>query len=335
MRRRNTPKEETRELGFGSRLTENATRLINRDGTFNVVRSKPLLERFNFDLYHRFITMSWGMFFLKILAAVLFINCLFACLYLMIGIDKLSGVAENNVDGDFWDAFFFSAQSLTTVGYGQMSPMSWGMSMVAACESMVGWLMFAVASGLFYGRFSRPAARMLYSEHGIFAPYKDRTAFMFRIANARDNQLIEVETELTLSMVDHGDGTRAPRRRYYRLKLELERINLLSLSWTIVHPIDADSPLYGLTLDDLKAADAEFLVFIKAFDDTFSQTVYHRSSYYHSELLWGAKFKPMYFPIEQDTKIRLELDKISEVEAVALPEPVLETEEEERSVSDL
>lgn len=325
LRRRQTPKEEPRELGFGTKLVDTTTRLVNQNGTFNVERTGKPLGR---DLYHRFITMPWSLFFLLLVAGYFAINCLFALLYMAAGLEDLQGAQQQDLLQGFWEAFFFSTQTFTTVGYGRIAPVGWTASMIASVESMLGLLAFAMATGVLYGRFARPVARIVYSGQALMAPYKDRTAFMFRLANARNSQLIEVTVEVVLSMIDHGNGQAEPRRRYYNLKLELDRINLLSLSWTIVHALDEDSPLHGMTHADLETSDAEFLIMIKAFDDTFSQVVYHRSSYRYDEIVWGAKFKPMYTPNRENGKVRLELDRISEFEAVGLPEPVLETEGE-------
>ncbi len=322
-RRRKKPlKEDSRELGFGNKLADASTRLINKDGSFNVIREGlPFGERY-LDLYHVFITMSWIRFFLVIIGGYFMINVLFATLYMLMGVDAIQGMQKGDTVFTFWEAFFFSTQTFTTVGYGRLAPVSWLANFTASIESMLGLLTFAVATGLLYGRFARPQARIIYSENALIAPYKDRTGVMFRIANARSSQLIEVEADVILSMVDRETS----RRQYFNLKLELDRINMLSLNWTIVHEINEDSPLYGMTAVDFAESDAQMLIFMKAFDDTFSQVVYHRSSYYHTELVWGGKFKPMFSTLDNSTQTRLKLDKISEYEQVALPEVVVEDE---------
>lgn len=334
-RRKPQLKEEQREFGFGNKLTDTTTRLINKDGSFNVVRNNKILGRYYLDPYHRFITMRWRKFFMIFLLFFFGINGAFAIVYTLLGSEQFQGVSSAGYFSNFWDMYFFSTQTFTTVGYGHIAPIGWLASMIASLESVVGWLSFAIATGLLYGRFARPQARILYSKHAIVSPYKDGMGLMFRIANARNSQLIEVETEVILSLIDKGNGNETPRRKYYNLNLELNRINLLSLSWTVVHSITDSSPLYGVTLQDLKDCDAEFWVMIKAFDDTFAQVVYQRTSYSCDEITWGAKFKPMYSPIIGSSKIALELDKISEIEKVDLPELILEVEEEERGVSDL
>jgi inward rectifier potassium channel len=226
-----------------------------------------------------------GLLFLAFLAT----NVLFAAIYLGLGMEHFVRSGGDGRLDRMLDAFFFSAQTLTTVGYGHISPGSHLVSAVAAFESLLGLLSFALATGLLYGRFSRPHARIRFSQQGIVAPFQGGTGFMFRFVNLRSNQLIEVEATVVLSFLD-GEGN---TRRFLTLPLERKRINLFPTSWTVVHPIDEASPLFGLTAEDLRQAQAEFIVLIKAFDDTFSQTIYQRTSYIATEVAWGVRFKPM------------------------------------------
>lgn len=272
------------DLGLG--LKAGPRRGVNKDGSFNVRRVGAPAFR-PYELYHQLIAMSLPRFFGVLVGGYLSANLLFGSVYTAIGLQhfaKASGAPMG-----FLDAFFFSAQTLTTVGYGHIYPIGTLASTVAAVESLVGLLAFAVATGLLYGRFSRPHARVLFSRRGVVAPFQGGRAFMFRIVNERSNQLIEVEASVTLSHLDPETGD----RHFSALKLERTRINLFPSNWTIVHPIDAASPLADLGEADLKAADAEFIILIKAFDDTFAQTVYARSSYKAEEVAWGRRFVPM------------------------------------------
>ncbi len=212
------------------------------------------------------------------------------------------------------EAFFFSSQTLTTLGYGRISPVGTLASAAAAVESMMGLLGFALATGLLYGRFSKPEARILYSHNAVIAPFKDKTALMFRIVNERKNQLIEVEASLTLSLKSDQVNV----RRFLALTPDIKKINFFPLNWTIVHSIDEESPLFGLTEQEANDLDAEVIVLIKAFDDTFSQTVYSRSSYKYSEIIWGAKFKSM-MELGTPQGTILHLDKLNDFEKVELP----------------
>ena len=211
------------------------------------------------------------------------------------------------------EAFFFSTQSLTTVGYGRLNPVGLVDSTIAAFESMTGLLGFALATGLLYGRFSRPVAKLLFSNQALIAPYRGMQGLMVRFANKKKHDLLEVEAQIIYSWVTNVDGKET--RMFENLNLEIKRISVLSATWTLVHPIDDTSPMKDLTPADLRARNAEVLVNIKAFDESFSQTVYSRSSYKYNEIVYGAKFVPAIFP-HPDGSIVVELNRISDYEIV-------------------
>jgi inward rectifier potassium channel len=277
-----------KDLGFGSKVAAQGDRFINRDGTFNVEKKGvSVLKRFSF--YHAMINMSWWKFILIILSTYCIINVLFACLYLLIGFENLSGTTAETHMGRFFEAFFFSAQTFTTVGYGRINPVGLLANFVVVFELLLGLLSLALATGLFYARSSRPVGKILFSQQMLVAPYRGISALMIRIANAQDNQLIEMEVQIVLSRIEEEEpGQRI--RKFYQLPLERDKINFLSLSWTIVHPMDETSPLYGCTEADLKNGEVEFMVLIKGFDDTYFQNIYVRSSYKYHEMVWGARF---------------------------------------------
>ncbi|GAA4414735.1 ion channel [Nibrella viscosa] len=307
--------EKRQDLGFGTRINDSYSRLINKDGSFNVNRvNEPFWHRLN--LYHRLITMPWPKFYLLVVAAYITTNALFACLYLLAGKEHLKGLSESDTGNGFWGAFFFSAQTLTTVGYGHVSPSGYLTSAIAAFESMIGLLAFALATGLLYGRFSRPVAHVRFSRHAVFAPYLDVNGWMFRIINERSNQLVDVEVEVSLSRLENKpDGT--PYRRYYNLKLERSKVNFFPANWTLVHPITDSSPLYGCTPGQLDESDAEFLILLRAVDDTFSQMVHARMSYRADEVLWGRKFKPL-FDTSDNGNYWLDMNKLDDTEEMPL-----------------
>jgi len=219
---------------------------------------------------------------------------------------------------NFTEVFFFSAQTFTTVGYGRISPVGFAASTVSTFEAFLGLLSFAIATGLFYGRFARPKAFLKFSDNALIAPYKDITAFMFRLAPYKNNALSEVEVKLTLGITTEENGKLFDK--FYDLELEFAKINGLALSWTIVHPIDDKSPFYGLSKEDIANTDMEVIVFIKAFDQVFSNNVITRTSYVSSEIVWGAKFKMMYHPSEDKNKTILDVSKLNEYEKMPLPE---------------
>jgi len=305
---------EPKETGFGSKVYESNQRLMNKDGSSNVRRrGLPFFEQLSF--YHTLINMSWGRFNLLVLLIYLFANLFFAVVYCLIGLNELGGMVATTPIGRFWEAFFFSAQSLTTVGYGRLNPVGFHASVVAAIESMAGLLGFALATGLLYGRFSKPYAKILFTKNAIIAPYRDMTALMMRIANKRKNELIDVEAAMTMAWIEKKDGKEV--REFDSLTLEYKRINFLSMTWTIVHPIDDASPLFGMKQNDLTEKRVEFLLMIKAFDETFSQTIHARSSYKYDETIYGARFKPVTDP-GPDGSVIVSLNRLNEMDRLEL-----------------
>lgn len=308
--------DEFRDLGFGAKVSNQTSRMVNRDGSFNVSRrGLPFLQ--SLSVYHTLIRTSWWKFNLLLVLSFGVVNIAYALIYFVIGFEHLSGASGSGILNQFSEAFFFSTQTFTTVGYGRISPEGFLTNAVATFESMSGWLYFAMAAGLFYGRFSRPHARIIFSKDAIIAPYRGGTAFEFRIANERNNQLIEVEAQVLFSKKEHHEGQRT--RQFYPLTLERTQVTFFPLTWTVVHPIDESSPLFGATQAHLEKWDAEFLILLKAFDDTFSQTVHARSSYKHEEVIVGAKFDTIY-GTDTNGKTTVDLHRIHNTERVQLPQ---------------
>lgn len=308
------------ELGFGTRAVDSNSRYINRDGTFNVVKAGlPYFKRAS--IYHDLITMKASHFVALILIFYFLMNLFFACIYYAIGTEHLAGIGPENTIGSFWEAFFFSSQTFTTVGYGRISPTGMVTNIVAAIESLSGLMTLALATGLLYGRFSRAKADLVFSRQALIAPYKDINALMFRVAHVKKHVLNNVEVQVVASMnvIDDNGNT---LRRFFTLNLELSKINFLSLTWTIVHPINDESPLRGMTPEDLKASDMELMILLRGFDDTFSQDVHKRSSYKHTEVVWGAKFVSLLGNV-QNGKVILDLSRISEYQKAELNEVVV------------
>ena len=297
--------------GFGTSSSNSAGRFYNRNGGPNVVKKGVnILNRYSW--YHTMLAMSRTRFLVLIFCIYIFVNLIFAGIYYLIGIEHLSGVNTGSHLKNFSEVFFFSTQTFTTVGYGRISPTGIITSVVATFEAFLGLLSFAIATGLFYGRFSRPQAFLRFSEHALISPYKNGIALMFRMSPYKNNSLSEAEVKLTVAMQIEENGQRV--NKFYPLPLEISAVNALTLSWTVVHPINEKSPLYNLNADDMKSANMEILVFAKAFDEVFSNTVMTRTSYVSSEIVWGAKFRIMYYPNADKTKTVLDLDMINAYE---------------------
>lgn len=306
--------------GFGSNSSSTGGRFINRDGVPNVIkRGVSILDRYSW--YHTMLGMKRGKFLSLLFIIYISINFVFAGIYYIIGSHHLAGIDHTDPLKEFTEVFFFSTQTFTTVGYGRISPVGFLTSAVATFEAFLGLLSFAIATGLFYGRFSRPQIFLRFSDNALIAPYKDGTAFMFRLAPFKNNMLSEVEVKLTMAVTTEENGKLTDQ--FYDLDLEYARITGLSLSWTIVHPIDEKSPFYGLNEKDIASMDIEVMVYVKAFDQVFSNNVISRTSYISSEIIWGAKFRMMYEPNEDKSKTILDLQKLNAYDRVELPAAVM------------
>jgi inward rectifier potassium channel len=299
-------KKESFDPGLTTQFSGELRRAINPDGTFNVHRKGTRLQDEN--LYLKLIDTTWPRFFGVVLAVFLAVNVVFAWLYLAIGFNRLQGTEPEM--SAFVNAFFFSVHTLTTVGYGNVFPRGASANAVAALEAATGLMVFAVMTGLLYGRFSRPSARILFSKNALIAPYQDGTSVQFRITNARSNTLMNLEARVLLMTVKSNDGQL--KRDFADLELERRKVYFLPLTWTIVHPIDSNSPLYGKTVDDFAKMSVELLILIQAFDDTFSQAVHSIYSYRYTEIRWGAKFEPA-FSVDPKGDLVLDLERVHEL----------------------
>lgn len=295
---------------------ESRRRLLNRDGTFNVKREGlPLWQILS--LYHYFLTITWPQFLLYAALAYAVTNGIFAGLYIACGPHALSTFQGLATAGRFAQAFFFSVETLATIGYGNIAPVTIAANMVMTVESLTGLLGFALIAGIVFARFSRPVAQIVFSEKAIIAPYRGITAFMFRVVNRRSNEIVELRTQVLLARRKR-DGAATTDREFIPLKLERDRVVFFPLTWTIVHPIDAESPLFGKTQSDLASCDAEFLVLLNGFDETFSQTVHTRSSYKADEIAWGARFRSVFNPPKPDGTLSVDIRKLHEYDPAEL-----------------
>ncbi len=281
-------------------------RLINRDGSFNIVK-KGLSKAFLHNFYHDLIVMRWLHFGAIVLSMFILLILIFSVIY--------SFFAEMNTKG-FLDAFFFSAQTLTTADLGSEPLPGVAIRFIAIVESLLGIILFATVTGIFYARFAKPDAKILFSKNMLVAPHKNITALHMKTCNLRKSQLIDTEANIIFSFWKVVNGKKI--RKYEVLSLEYDKVNLFPLPWIIVHPIDESSPLWGMTEETMASLDAEFIVLIKSYDDSFSQSVNLISSYKYYDLVWGAKFRNNYDRVI-DHKIVIEMDKMDEYDRVSLP----------------
>jgi inward rectifier potassium channel len=309
--------EVNEDLGFGSVVArESRKRLLNKDGTFNV-RRDGLRFWESLSAYHYLLTISWPKFFGIVVAAYLFANAIFAALYVSLGPGALDGVHAGTIGGRFTESFFFSVHTLATIGYGTIAPASFVANVIVTLETLIGLVGVAVMAGISFSRFSRPEAHVLFSRQAVVAPYRGGRAFMFRIVNPRSNQIVQLDVKVLLARKKR-EGAANTDREFLTLPLERDNVVFFPLSWTIVHPIDEHSPLADWDGEDLAECDAEFLVLLNGFDETFSQTVHTRSSYKSGEIVWGAKFVSMFNPPREDGVVSVDIRKLHEIERAVL-----------------
>ena len=313
---RRTPEEQARDrdLGFGSVVgRQSRKRLLNRNGTFNVTRAG--LGWLEALAPHELLRIGWPQFIGLVAGVYLLLNVLFAALFVAFGPDDLMGPGIEMLGGRLSQAFFFSIQTFATIGYGQVGPNGLAANLIVTVEALVGMMYQALATGLLFVRFARPRANIVFSHLAVIAPYNDGLSLQFRIANERRNEIIELEAQVLYSAME-PDGRGGTVRRYTRLPLERNKVVFFPLAWTIVHPIDAASPLNGKTREEMAAAHAEVLVLLSGIDEMFEQPVHARSSYVTDEIAWNARFMSMYLPSDSGTDVAVDLKRLHLIEPV-------------------
>ena len=307
--------QDLRDLGFGAVVSrESHERLLNRDGSFNVRRT-GLRFWSSFSAYHAMLTIPWWQYFGATSILYLVVNAAFAGAYLACGPGALGSETAGMQNHTYLRAFFFSVQTLSTIGYGQVIPIGTAANSLVTLESLVGLMGFGIVTGLMFARFSRPTAKVLFSRHALIAPYQDITALEFRVANARSNELIEVSAKVLLSRFEEVDGLRT--RRYYPLLLERNSVVFLPLTWTVVHPINESSPMFGETPQSLRESQSELLVLLSGFDEIFSATVQTRTSFIPEEILFGYRFANAFvITASANKKVAVDMRQFDKVEPV-------------------
>ena len=297
------------DTGFGSNASGYGGRFVNKDGSYNV-RIDGASFRLRFSIYQSMLNMPRWKFALAIVLFFVLINILFTSIYVLIGADNFQGFITTTEWGKIKELYFFSTETFTTVGYGRVNPVGDGVNLVASFEAMLGFLSFAIATGLIYGRFSKPKSFLVFSNHAVIAPFQDKMGLMFRVAPFKHGHILtDVQIRVTLAMqVKEEENLTA---RFYTLNLERNRVDSLMMNWTVVHPLDEESPLYGYTTDDMKTADVEIYVLIRGFDEVYANIVQQRTSYTYDEIIHNARFLPMYHESEDGKTTIFELNKLN------------------------
>ena len=292
------------DLGFSTKPTHG--RMVDKSGVYNVKR----IGITSWHPYQTLVETSWLKFSAITLLYYICLNGIFALLILCLGQNALSGEHHTDFLGNFNKAFFFCVQTSTTVGYGGVIPITLMSNIVSSILALIGLLTFALATGLFFARFSKPVAKIIYSEKALIAPYQGGDSLQVRIVNASKSQLMDLEAQISCSWIEEINGIE--RRRFQALLLERHKIFVFPLNWNLVHPISEGSPIYNKSYEELKKMSIEFIVFIKGFDVVFNQTIHSGSSYTVDELVWNATFAPMY-EASSDEGIVLDLGKINDI----------------------
>ncbi|GAB1857758.1 ion channel [Flavobacteriaceae bacterium MHTCC 0001] len=283
--------KKIKDPGIGNASAKYVGRLIDNNGQFNVVHMNKT-PRFS-EAYNYLLNISWLQFFGFSFLSFILANVIFALIYCGIGVSEIT-TAKGNFLQDFLSAFFFSSQTFTTLGYGAMAPNGIASGIVSSVEAFVGLMFFAFATGLLYGRFSKPRAAIRFSKHIVLNNFGNNKALMFRIENDRKSTMINPRVDVTLTLTKKN-SKEGYTNNFYSLDLERDNINYLLTTWTIVHEIDKQSPLYNTLYNDLVKMQGELIVMVSYYDEAFNQEVHQMYSYLLNEIKPDYKFSKAYY----------------------------------------
>ena len=304
------------DTGFGTQANQIGGRFVNKDGSFNVKKvGLPIWE--GMSIYSWLLELSILEFLGIIVGFFLFENCIFTTLYFFAGAHQLQGLTAISEWGKIKEIFFFSTQTFTTVGYGRINPQGDIANIISSLESLTGLLTFALITGLLYGRFTRPEAYIAFSHNALISPYKEGNGLMFRLVPYKQNHHI-TDARIVVNVAFQEIENEKPVFKFYTLNLERTRVDALMMNWTVVHPIDEESPLLHLSLEDLQTIDLELYVQFTGFDHVFSSTVMQRTSYTYKEIVRGAKFQSMYTEATDNSTTIVQLNKLNSYDKVSL-----------------
>lgn len=304
----------TEDPGIGTTFERPLDRVMARDGKFKVDRIGQI-SGFR-EGFVALATMPLWRLVLTFLLGYVSMNIVFGSLYMLIGVEQMGNADMSSLTSRWISALGMSVQTLTTVGYGSLYPNSPATWILAAVEGVFGILGFSLISAVIYARFARPTTRIAYSDKALIAPFKEGWSLQLRLANRRSTLLMEIEARLMLVMADVDD--QGERLNYYNLKLQLDKVSFLPLSWTLVHPVLPDSPLAGISYSDLVQRRAEVILVLKGIDEGYMQQVFTRHSFRFDEIVWGGRYVRAFS--SKDGSMRLNLNKLSDFAPLEAPE---------------
>ena len=282
---------KVKDPGLGESTITSAKRIVNKDGSFNIIH---LNRRSGISaLYAYLVDITWTRFFCFVFLAYFVLNMFFATIYVVIGVENI-GVPPTSFLENFVNAFFFSSQTVTTLGYGAMAPKGVLAGIVSSCHALIGLLSFSFVTGLLYGRFSKPKASIEFSDNIIYRDFKEGKALMFRLLNSKTDVMINPRVKVTLAITE-PDTEQGYKRNFYQLELERDHITYLPTTWTLVHEIKQDSPLMKFSQEELKTLNGEFLIMVSYYDEAFNEEVYKLHSYTFQELLMDVAFEKAFY----------------------------------------
>jgi len=283
--------KKVKDPGLGEATITTAKRIVNKDGSFNIkhVNGKVGISA----LYAYLVDISWSRFFLWVFLVYFVINMAFALVYVAIGVEYIS-VEPQGFLKNFVNAFFFSSQTITTLGYGAMAPTSVLAGIISSFQAVAGLLSFSFVTGLLYGRFSKPKASIKFSENIIYRDFKEGKALMFRLMNNKTDVMINPRVKVTLAITE-ADDQQGYKRNFYQLELERDHITYLPTTWTLVHEIDEKSPLHEFSESELQQLNGEFLIMVSYYDEAFNEEVYKLHSYTFEEVLMNVAFENAFY----------------------------------------
>jgi inward rectifier potassium channel len=297
---------QSSDIGFGINIGK---RLLLPNGRFNVQKINA-----SKDVFRHLITCSFKNFIGLVLLIYLVINILFAIAFNLIGIENLEGIANHGLWSNLANAFFFSVQTFTTVGYGAVHPASTIANILASLDALIGILSIAIISGILLLRVTQRKEGLIYSRNAVIVPYDNNHALMFRAANGHHSEIIDLQARVLASFFRPIEGEL--KRDYLSLELEKSEVMFFPLSWTIVHIIDDKSPLFKMTKEDMLSNELEVIILLSGHDDTLKEKIYSKKSYTFHEILWNHKFKPAFENLSSG-ETRFDLSKISDTVELA------------------
>jgi len=283
---------------------------VNSNGTFNVIHVNR--KRTVNETYTYLLRLSWSHFLLLLTIVFLLLNSVFALLYLFIGVEYI-GIKHTTLLSDFYKAFFFSVQTITSVGYGLYAPSKLIAGLISSIEAFMGVISFAFVTGLLYGRFSKPKANIKFSDNILYCDFKEGKALMFRLMNRRKSMVVLPKISVSISISKPNEGSGGYQNEFYALELERKQITYLPTSWTLVHPINNNSPLKNYTVAELSKLHAEVLILLSYHDDSFNEVLHQAHSYTFSDLKTGYKFKKA-FEFNDNGEVVLDHNMFNELE---------------------